>query len=320
MDIAKNCLQTPLAGVKSPLKLKWKQGKDMPVDMANHVQAVVIGDNVYVGGGVSSKNASTVMVYGVHTGSWSTLPRYESHWFGMAAVNDYNQLVLVGGISTNIFTDPGKATNVLGMWDEGSRIWTHPFPKMPTARYLLSVVSYQKWLAVAGGKDEKRSESNKVELLDTLSGQWYEGSPLPSGYSEMSSAINGNMWYLLGGFSLERSTMHVLSVCLDELISQAASQSIGTTSPSTSSPWHILTDTPLTNSTILVLKGALLAVGGYISSAIHLYQPSSRSWVKVSDLPTEQWQCACTVLPSGEIFVAGGGLERERVDIGTIAV
>ena len=320
MDIAQNCLQTPLAGVKSPLKLKWKQGKDMPFDMTNQVQAVVIGDNVYVGGGVNSMNASTVMVYGVHIGSWSTLPRYESKWFGMAAVNDYNQLILVGGISTNVFTDHEKATSVLGMWDEGSRTWTHPFPIMPTARYLLSVISYQKWLAVAGGKDEKRSQSNKVELLDTLSGQWYEGSPLPSGYSEMSSAINGNMWYLSGGFFLDKSTKHVLSVCLDELISQAASQSIGATSPSTSSPWHTLTDTPLTSSTILVLNGALLAVGGHKSSAIHLYQPSSRIWVKVSDLPTKRWQYACTVLPSGEIFVAGGGHESERVDIGTIVV
>ena len=94
------------------------------------------------------------------------------------------------------------------------------------------------------------------------------------------------------------------------------------TSPSTPSPWQTLPDTPLEHSTVLVLNGALLAVGGLLSSAIHLYQPSNSSWVNVGDLPTEQSNCACIVLPSGEIFVAGGlgpdRLTTDRVDIATI--
>ena len=49
----------------------------------------------------------------------------------------------------------------------------------------------------------------------------------------------------------------------------------------------------------------LVSVGGK-SSAMYLYQPSSRSWVKVSDLSAKLPQCACIVLPSGEIFMAGG--------------
>ena len=126
-------------------------------------------------------------------------------WHGCTRVND--QLVLVGGktISTN------KATNVLGVWDEESQTWTHPFPEMPTPRYLLSVVSYQRWLVVAGGKDVIDS-FDKVELLDTHLRQWYEGPSLPSGYSEMSSAISGSMWYLSGGFTYAiRSNKHVFS-------------------------------------------------------------------------------------------------------------
>ena len=74
----------------------------------------MIGDSVYVGGGDSAKNEQTVMVYTVHTGSWRTLPPYESEWFGMAAVN--NQLVLVGGEHPSTY----MTTNVLGVWNEGS--------------------------------------------------------------------------------------------------------------------------------------------------------------------------------------------------------
>ena len=176
---------------------------------------------------------------------------------------------------------------------------------MPTPRCSLSVISYQKWLVVAGGYTGS-SRSNKVEILDTLSGQWYEGSPIPSGCTELSSAINGNMWYLSRGFNPQGPNEHIFSVNLDELISQVLLQSAGNTSPPIPSPWQTLTDPPLIHSSVLVLNGALLTVGGYESSAIHHYQPSSRSWVKVGDLPIKRWQCACTVLPNGEIFVVGG--------------
>ena len=173
---------------------------------------------------------------------------------------------------------------------------------MSTPRWYSSVVSYQRWLVVAGGHNGRGSYQKKVELLDTHSRQWYEGSPLPDEYSQMSSTINGNMWFLTSGHSFFQENKCVFSVCLDELISQAVSSSTGVTT----SPWQTLTDTPSTNSTPLILNGALLSVGGYKSSAIYLYQSSSRSWVKVSDSPAKLSRCACIVLPSGEIFMAGG--------------
>ena len=277
----------------------------MPFGMSS-CQAVVIGDKAYVGGGDSYIKNQVVMVYKIYAGSWATLPPYGSHYFGMAAVN--NQLVLVGGVTKST----GRTTNVLGVWDERSQTWTHPFPEMPTLRHSTSVVSYKRWLVIAGGDDGRGSYLKKVELLDTHSRQWYEGSPLPKECSQnlISSTINENVWFLLNGHSFRQANKHVFSVCLDELISQAVSSSTNVTSPSTPSPWHTLTDTPSTNSTLLILNGALLAVGGYRSSAIHLYRPSSRSWVKVSDLPAKLSLCACAVLSSGEIFVAGGQWEE----------
>ena len=218
----------------------------------------------------------------------------------MSAVD--NKLVLVGGVSTS----SGKVTNVLGVWDEQSQTWTHPFPMMPTARSSPSVISYQKWLVVAGGRGETGPYCINVEILDILSGQWYEGSPLPNGYCRMSSTVNGNMWYLLGGLSSQGASKQVFSVCLDELVSQAVAHSTSTTSPFTSPLWQNLPETTLELSTALILNGALFAVGGWRSSDIYLYQPSSRRWVKAGDLPGQRLDCACSVLPSGEIFVAGG--------------
>ena len=72
----------------------------MPYGMSTTIQAIVIGDNVYVGGGstlsVDSRKCFVVMLYSLASGSWNKLP---PHKFGMTAVN--NQLVLVGG-STSV--------------------------------------------------------------------------------------------------------------------------------------------------------------------------------------------------------------------------
>ena len=123
---------------------------------------------------------------------------------------------------------------------------------LPTPRQSVSVISYHKWLVVAGGEDDDYgSYTTKVEILDTSSRQWCEAAPLPNVCGQMSSAINGNMWYLSRGFSSLGGNKHVFSVCLDELISQAVSQSAGATSPSTPSPWQTLPDTPLIHSTVL---------------------------------------------------------------------
>ena len=167
----------------------------------------------------------------------------------MSAVND--KLVLVGGFTIST----GKTTNVLGVWDEQSQTWTHPFPVMPTARSSPSVISYQKWLVVAGGRGETGPYCTNVEILGIVSGQWYEGSPLPNGYRRMSSTVNGNMWYLLGGLSSPITlNKQVFSVCLDELVSQAVAHSTSTTSPSTPPLWQTLPETPLQMSTALILN------------------------------------------------------------------
>ena len=290
----------------SPLKLKWRRMQDMPFTMTGHAQAVVIDDDVYVGGG----SGTVVMIYSLHTRVWRTLPPYESEWFGMAVLN--NQLVLVGGRS---IMSVKSMTNLLGVWDVGSQTWTKPFPVMHTPRRSPSAFSYNKWLIVAGGIDNTSCNVADVELLDTLSKQWHNCSPLPSACSRMSSAINGNMWYL---FSTSQTS--VFTVCLDELISQVSPTS---DTLSSLSPWQILSlpNKSSMRSTALVLNGALLAVGG---SNIQHYQLSSRSWIKAADLPCGRSQCACVVLPNGGIFLAGGSsggcgdLGIKRVDIATI--
>ncbi len=100
-------------------------------------------------------------------------------------------------------------------------------------------------------------------------------------------------------------TKTVHHVDLDELIAKAL--------PNLDTPtlWQTIENTPLKWSAPLSIGRSLLAVGGRDdkinpSSWIHLYQPDTRRWVKVGDLPTARYNCTCSVLPSGEVIVAGG--------------
>ena len=191
---------------------------------------------------------------------------------------------------------------------------------MTTACSSPSVAAHNnRWLVVIGGHNDGKEHSG-VEILDTSLGQWYHGAPLPQPCAKVSLVTIGNMCYLLGGFNEGFApSKKAFSMYLDEFIYQADLQPPDSASAApTPSPWQTLPDLPLTHCTALALNGALLAVGGDSSSAIHLYQPSSRSWVKAGELPTKHKTCTSIVLPSGEVFVAGGIGLQHQVDIALV--
>ena len=271
-------------------------------------------DDIFIG------NTRLVIArYSLHTGSWrENLSPYDFIRFGMVAMN--NQLVLIGGAHELNYKPTGK----LGVWKDDLKQWEYRpanFPDMPTPRFQVSATAYQKWLVVAGGRllDNDPKSTSIVEILDTSTKQWYKAASLPSNGSSMSSAINGNVWYLLGGFiSKSELSRNVFSVCLDELIPQAGAKSAA------GSPWQILPKTPLEKSCAIVFKGLLLSVGGIDNSAIRYYHQESGTWINYADLHTRRSQCACAVLPDGRLFVAGGleymkegEVATNRVDIAT---
>ncbi|XP_064407255.1 uncharacterized protein LOC135352068 isoform X5 [Halichondria panicea] len=287
----------PPRELRPPLTLKWKRGKDMPIIMRDSVQSVVIGDTVYVGGGEAVNDRDMCTVMKLEQDQWTKLPEYTAKWFAMTSLA--NRLVLVGGSDPRNY----KRTNQLAVFESGE--WTHPYPPMNIARDSSTAVSFNNHIIVAGGEDDKVRISS-VEVLDVASRRWYNAQSLPNPRSELKSTLIGNTLYLMGGWDLTmRPTKTVHHVDLNELISKALSNL------DTPTLWQTLQEVPLVGSAPLSIGRSLLAVGGRDdrdnpSSLIHLYQPDTRRWVKVGDLPTARYHCTCSVLPSGEAIVAGG--------------
>jgi hypothetical protein len=293
------------------LELKWRRGKDLPFKITEHPSMVVLKGKVYIGGGCAQKDVElkTVIVYDPQKDSCTTLPPYAYLYFSMAVVN--NQLVLVGGQESVVIFN---YINKLGVWDESSTRWTHPFPPMTTACYRPTIVTHKdRWLVVIGGIGGVTRFLSRVEILDTVSKQWHNSTPMPEslGCSHTLTATIGSTCYLMGGYAFKKQ---VLSVSLDELVSQAqVSKPVSASSHPTPSLWQTLPDTPLEFSAPLALNGTLLAVGGRSKqdglfkarNTIYAYHPERKEWVKVGEMPTERSQCSCIVLPSGEIMVVG---------------
>ncbi len=202
------------------------------------------------------------------------------------------------------------------MFESGK--WTHPYLPMNIARSSSTVVSFNNHIIVAGGRNEEPTSS--VEVLDVASRRWYIAQSLPNPRSVLKSTLIGNILYLMGGYDHTGwATKTVHHVNLNELIAKVLSNL------DTPTLWQTLQEVPLVWSAPLSIGRSLLAIGGREdranpSSSIHLYQPDTRRWVKVGDLPTTRYCCTCSVLPSGEVIVAGGRTDSfETVDFFSIS-
>lgn len=271
----------------------------MPFAMAGHVQAVLIQGMVFIGGGSTAMGSHydrAVIKYNTDSEEWVTLPPYRTSHFGMTTLKD--QLVLIGG------KEEGNVTKILAVWSEP--IWIHPFPPMSTARYGCSAItSCDIWLIVAGGCNEHYDSLSSVEILHTITKQWHDvkfSTPVP--WVDMRTTIISDTCYFMGGLVDGLPTTSVYSVSIQALLCTKFSQ--------IEDMWNELTPLTKTSSSPFSFDGLLLAAGGVDEednetvTDIHLYLPYSGVWIKVGDMPSPCYDCACTLISSRELFTAGG--------------
>ena len=248
---------------------------------------VLLNGMVYLGG--NNGIDYIVQQYSPESGEWSKLPKAPVCGFAMTSLN--GQLVLVGNHSRG---DKDRIT----VWDSGRGEWAHPYPPMPTGRSMSAAVGYQNYLIVACGF----SYRDTVEVLDSSSGRWYSAQPLPVGGHTMSSVVVGDHWYL-SSFYWKDNKPRIFSAHLPTLISSATSAAHA----NAASIWQELPTPPLDWPTLLALQGHLLLIGGGgYGQELHHYDPEARQWRECGQLPVGMVGPSCTVLPSGEVMVAGG--------------
>ena len=181
-----------------------------------------MGENVYVGGGVTEKIVDGVCVFEYTTtrDEWSHLPPHHVRLFAMAQFT--GKLITVGGR-----IDSGPTGKVYRFKDE-SQEWVEFLKPMPTARFGLTASTTQYAIIASGGttgvRDDKHVPCTTVEVYCSETSQWYTADPLPAPYFSMSSVTIADTCYQLGGFDADsNSVATVLYASLTSLIQKATS-------------------------------------------------------------------------------------------------
>ena len=296
----------------SSIKLKWRDGGKAPSRLYGEVAAVGGSVAYFRPGDVYSK---CVFAYNSTNNEWSELPKCPNYGFSLAVVNSL--LTAIGGKTPNY-----EVTNSLLSLTDNK--WTEQFPPMPTKRWLTAVVCSGKSLVVAGGIGERDKELETVEVMDTETLQWSTASSLPHPLSQATAVCCRDQVCMLGGWVPSGPSKSVFTCSLATLLRSCQAQSPGGEGASyfallarrtlalaiKPQTWHKLTDTPVTLSTFASLHGQLLAVGGRdsrgkMTTAIHMYNPTTNSWEVISHMATPRTQCLVTVLPHNELMVVG---------------
>ena len=308
----RNQAQEQNVGVNTDIKLGWREGEKAPCEMGRFCDAVVDNSTVYYKYSVSNK----IYAYNIPSSNWSPIPDWPKRGGSSIAVID-TLLTMIGGYGYD-----SKNTNKLfSLTGEGSvRRWTEIFPPMPTKRCSVAALCTGTTLIVVGGLDDDNQNLKTVEVLNTEIRQWHTAANLPEPMASLSLTLCGDVVYLLGGFSNNKTDISnhpVYSSSLSSLLLSAGSSSLGgclvstLTQSNRGSMWNRVADLPVTLSTGVSLRGRLLAIGGMDSdkkstTAVHMYQPTTNSWEVISHMTTPRYLCFAAVLPDNQLIVVGG--------------
>ena len=264
--------------------------------------AVILNELIYIGGGLTSEyNEEMVIRYDPKSGDCSTLAKSTSNCFALATVE--GQLLLAGGWLAGGWE---RSTDVQLLDSDGDHWITHCYPKTMTGRASAAAVGYQNYLIVACGHYYK----DTVEILDCYTRKWHSASSLPVGGQWMTAVATSAHIYVSSQF-WRGGRSHVFSAHLPTLIYNATSALHHTASAPI---WQELPPPPVDAPTLLTLQNHLLLVGGESNrKELHAYEPEKRRWTVCGQLPVGMCAPSCVVLPSGNLFVAGGNVEGDEI-------
>ena len=309
----------------SPLKLTWVKGGDTPCRLFQWCDAVVHGNLIYFRqSGIQYLHNN--YCYDASTRGWRSLPRCP---LGQPT------LVLVDGELT-VIGDKSPISNQMYTLHKTphDECWVvSQYPPMPTKRYFTVAVCTKMSLIVAGGKGERREHFlSKVEVLDLAQKVWSTAADLPIPLMRCSATLCGENMYVLGGRTLDFQRSPAVFTCsMHKLLESCQPRQ---SSGQTDVVWTRIADLPIVDSAAVSVHGWLLAVGGAkenddkaVSSAVHLYNPSSNSWEVISHMTVARFQCFAALLPNGQLMVVGGGIHPypnfrccKDVEFGTVTL
>ena len=289
-----------------PIKLHWRNESSCPIE-TNGERFAVQGKTVYF---CDVQSNTKVLKYNSETGEWAIL-ECPKKFFSIAVVK---------GLVTAVSGEQSDEASKVLLSLTGQQMWSELFPPMIYHCNVPGVASTSTSLIVAGGWGLKdRKSMAQVELLDLDSFQWSTVANLPHPRHQSSVAICGGKLYVGAGLCDGKTYSSVLTCALSDLVQSSLSQSQSLaarlssalkfySTPSTM--WTEIAELPVKRSSLVVLQGRLLSIGGIkedgYSSAVLQYDTATNTWKSIGHMNNKRSVCLAASLPGNKIIVVGG--------------
>eukprot|EP00731_Ephydatia_muelleri_P012576 Em0006g1470a len=148
-------------------------------------------------------------------------------------------------------------------------------------------------MVVMGGYGDGWRSLNDVQVFDGGTETWHRGPSLPKPCYLMSAVIHGDVVFVMGGYGMDRAVW-----CADIRDLQSV--------------WREVPDVPYSGSSVCVVDGVLLAIGGdgkeYGSKTSSIYglHFNEKKWRHIGDLPFACSMVDTLLLSGGELWMVDG--------------
>jgi DNA-binding CsgD family transcriptional regulator len=225
---------------------------------------------------------------------WQSLAQIPSPRSRLAATAYAGRIYAIGGETADGVSD------AVAIYLTASDEWTRG-PSMPIAVANISAVVADGMLYVPGGSRADGQMSDRLQVLDTASGTWFDGSPLPSGLCAYALAEQGGQIYLFGGWDG--------SVYLTRALRYDPA----------GGAWEMLPDmpTPRAFAAVGAIGGRIYVVGGYNGTeeldVCEAYDPETASWASCPPMHAPRGGIGAAVI-GDTLYVIGGGWDSYLVE------
>jgi N-acetylneuraminic acid mutarotase len=273
---------------------------------------VKVGSRFYLLGG---RRIQPVDIFDPATGAWTkgAPPPIELHHF--QALEYERRLWVVGAMTGRYPTEP--PVDVIYLYDPATDAWTKG-PEIPADRRRggAGVVLYEGEIFVIAGITNGHTDGH-VKWFDAFNpktGQWRRLPDAPRARDHFHAAVIDGKLYAAGGRTSSFATGQVFELTVPEVDVYDFKTGRWTTLPPTAN-----IPTPRAGSTVAVVNGRLLVIGGESAQPlahadVEAYDPASGTWAKLPPLSMGR-HATQAVLHEGRIYLASGSRTRGGTEV-----
>jgi hypothetical protein len=251
---------------------------------------------VLVTGGFNGASALTsAELYDPASGTWTnTGPMTYGRYYHTATLLTNGQVLVAGGVNSSVVISSAE------LYVTMSGTWTNA-GSMSTARYAHTATLLTNGNLLVAGGFGPGGDTNSVDLYDPATRIWAATGPLITARDRFTATLLTNGQVLAAGGFDDATAEDYFSA---ELYNPASMSWTPTGSMNNERAYQ--TATLLTNGQVLVAGGSYAFSNPSELSSAEIYDPVSMTWMNTASLNTARYDHTATLLPNGQVLVAGG--------------